>query len=648
MPKHNSILKHDFFNLLKTDNYLFSFLLEKQVSGFCYWRLKPDDEIWLSANFWKMTGYDSPADDMSERILNTKDFLSIKSFFNNNTDNNTSYEGTFSLIHRDGHKTLNKIIARAIQCEANEINGIAIAFIRKMDNANLKSSESDFLGNVSHELRTPLNGVIGFTDLLLKSELSPQQRKFTDTIYHSADKLEALINDMLEYADLSANKIKLEPTPTKLYELCHEITEFIDQFYNNKNNRVYFNHTIDPDNKVLADPHKLRQVLLNLLNNAAKFTNNGKITLQVDKIADNSNTCTFQFSIKDSGSGIARKNLKKITKAFDQEDSSLTRPHEGMGLGLAITDSLLKLMNSSLSIESTPGKGSSFSFQISFKKVKKAADSSSKIIEKQADIVFSTNNNSEFPYKILIAEDNPINQFLIQTIIEKIFPQAKLVICENGIEAVKNFKQERFDIIILDIQMPFMSGYEAAVEIRKLEKSKRIPIIALTARTLEKEKELCFESGMDEYLTKPVIYETLKKVLYSHLNRNHQQGKQTTKKIYGLTYLNELSEGDNFIIKDSLGMFISWVGEKIMEAREVLNEKKFEDLKNIAHNIKPSFEMIENLTGSELCNDIVYNATEDMFPDLFAQLNQEYNTLKETILTDYPNLIDYEKENISN
>ena len=661
MPVFEPAIKRTFFNLLEEDKELFSWLLKKEVASYCYWEPSPRSAIWVSEDFWKLIGYYDLKEEepllLTNKTFNSKDFLTLKSTYENNTDIGFCKKGTFTLLTKSGDKILYEIISKAIRNETNELTGIVIAFLEKKENTVkaiekwpndsvlIEEYKAAFLGNISHELRTPLNGVKGFTDLLLKSDLTPIQNTFADTIYNSACKLEELIDDMLEYNHLMANKIKLEPTPTKLYNLCKEITEFIDNQHINENIQIHYKCEITPEYIVSADAYKLRQILLNLFSNATKFTNKGDITLTVTEVSDKPNSYTLLFSVTDSGLGIAPENLEKIKTAFDQEDPSLTRSQEGMGLGLAITDSLLKLMQSRLKIESTPGKGSSFSFEITFDKVQDTASPLENNVTNEINVLTNINSyNTSF--KILIAEDNPINQFLVQTILEKIFPQAILSICDNGMEAVEAYQNNAFDIILMDIQMPVMSGYEATKEIRKLEKpGNRIPVIALTARVLEKEKKLCFECGMDEYLTKPVDYETLKKALYQHLSIKNRPTTKTERQLYNLNYLETLSEGDDQVILDSLSMFTTWVDKKLTEAYTYLKSQKLDDLKNVVHAIKPSFEMVESVEGSLLCNDIIHQAKEEEIPGLITKLQEEYHRLKEAIKNDFPNLRDYEKEN---
>ena len=520
-------------------------------------------------------------------------------------------------------------------------------------NAKLKAeaankSKSEFLANMSHEIRTPLNGVIGFTDLLMKTELSKSQEQYMQTVYYSANTLLDLINDILDFSKIEAGKLELSNEKTDLIELCGQTMDIIKHQAHKKDLEVLLNISSEINRFIYADAIRIRQIITNLLGNAVKFTEKGEVELKIEAVPCdiNSDEMLYTFSIRDTGIGIAPNNLQKVFNAFDQEDTSTTRKYGGTGLGLTISNKLLGLMDSKLEVKSELGLGSVFSFAIMFK-TEKGEDYKEEITKEITRVLVVDDNKNNriilkemlaignikselvsngiealqslegtnrfdlaivdynMPYmngidlighirnklnytredlpiillhssadddkisqackdlnvqfniakpikidqlfkmlknmkvsvketvptesskgvikaetifNILVAEDNPVNKFLAKTIIRKALPNANILEVENGVEAVEMYKNVRVDLILMDIQMPIMSGFEATQKIRALEdKDRHVPIIALTARTLKGEPERCVEFGMDDYITKPVIFNTIRDVIQTYL-----------------------------------------------------------------------------------------------------------------------------------
>ncbi|HZJ37238.1 MAG TPA: response regulator, partial [Gillisia sp.] len=520
-------------------------------------------------------------------------------------------------------------------------------------NAKLKAeaankSKSEFLANMSHEIRTPLNGVIGFTDLLMKTDLTKSQRQYMQTVYYSANTLLDLINDILDFSKIEAGKLELSNEKTDLIELCGQTIDIIKYQAHKKDLEVLLNISSEINRFIYADAIRIRQIITNLLGNAIKFTEKGEVELKIEATPceNSSEEMLYTFSIRDTGIGIAPNNLQKVFNAFDQEDASTTRKYGGTGLGLTISNKLLGLMESKLEVTSELGIGSVFSFVIRFKSEKgedyleettKAItrvlvvddNKNNRIILKemlaigniqselvsngiealqslegtnrfdlaivdynmpymngidlighirnklnytreelpiillhssaydeqiyqackdlkvqfnitkpiQIDQLFKILKNMKVSVKeevatedskglvktatvftILVAEDNPVNKFLAKTIIRKALSNANILEVENGLEAVEIYKNVPVDLILMDIQMPIMSGFEATQKIRSLEsKDRHVPIVALTARTLKGEQERCVEFGMDDYITKPVIFNTIRDIIQTYL-----------------------------------------------------------------------------------------------------------------------------------
>ncbi|WP_051621136.1 PAS domain-containing hybrid sensor histidine kinase/response regulator [Leeuwenhoekiella sp. MAR_2009_132] len=577
----------------------------------------------------------------------------------------------WTYVRKDGSELQVHLVVTAIKNEQGEIKGYLgvasdISDLKAMEASLLKAktraenanrSKSEFLANMSHEIRTPLNGVIGFTDILMQTDLNENQRKYMETVYTSAVSLLDLINDILDFSKIEAGKLEINEEHVNLSDLCGRSVEMIKQLAHEKNIEILLNIPGNLNHYVMADGLRLRQVLINLLSNSVKFTHKGEIELKIEQqgIDEESQKRNYKFSIRDTGIGIAPQNLQKIFRAFDQEDASTTRKYGGTGLGLTISNRLLELMGSKLEVTSELGFGTTFSFTVNFanepyltndtpndislKRVLIIDDNqNNRVILKEMlssrniettlvengidaleilegdidydlaiidyhmpyingiDLVCHMRNELKIPKEklpvlllhssgedqqinsrseelgiinkmvkpvqrhqlfefiddfenpvalipttfetvepidlttltptILIAEDNPVNKFLTRTIIRKLLPLAKLIEVDDGFQAVEAFKNSTpIDFILMDIQMPIMSGFEATEEIRLLEnEERRIPIIALTARAIKGERERCLQNGMDDYVSKPVVLDDLKKCVEQFLVEKDKSG----------------------------------------------------------------------------------------------------------------------------
>lgn len=390
----------------------------------------------------------------------------------------------------------------------------------KKEAEDANKAKTEFLANMSHEIRTPLNGVIGFSDLLMQSNLTETQMEYMNTVNTSAKTLLDVVNDILDFSKIEAGKLELDIDNFKIKLLSNQVIEAIK--YQTIQKKLELNITLSDNlpQVVKGDKMRLRQILINLLGNAIKFTNKGFIELKIETIAVHKNgTNTIRFSVIDTGIGIDKRNQEKIFEAFTQEDSTTTRRFGGTGLGLTISNKLLGLMKSKLNVVSELGKGSTFYFDVNFE----VNDESVLGIDNNATdhgLLLQNMGNSELKQdtKILIVDDNSVNIFLSKILVKKILPNAIIYEAVNGLDAVNKYSEQRPDIILMDVQMPVMNGYEATEAIRKLENSGfRTPIIGLTAGVLLGEKEKCIDAGMDEYVSKPVVKETLEKMFYKWL-----------------------------------------------------------------------------------------------------------------------------------
>jgi PAS domain S-box-containing protein len=380
-------------------------------------------------------------------------------------------------------------------------------------------AKSEFFATMSHEIRTPLNGVLGMVDLLLVTELDDYQQKYAETIAISGGLLLTILNNILDFSKIEAGQLSLDKSPFDLREMLEEVTAvFIPQVQKQQLELAIYFMPPDLPTQLFGDSARIRQVLTNLIGNSCKFTKKGGVTLSVILKKESSDGFFLRFAVQDTGIGISKEQQQKLFQPFVQADSSTTRKYGGTGLGLVIVKRLVELMGGCMGLESKPGHGSTFWFDIVLGHYNKEPTLSYKPVEKVDKIDFSVNRPAvRFPdVQILVAEDFEINRDVILGMLNNMGCQVDWV--ENGQDASEVLKEKSYNLIFMDLHMPKIDGFQATAAIRQREKaaglSSRIPIIALTADAMSGDREKCLASGMDDYIAKPYKAEDLVRIIH--------------------------------------------------------------------------------------------------------------------------------------
>jgi len=422
------------------------------------------------------------------------------------------------VVYTERDKELMTFVARHIGSSLTRKKRIDQLKAAKERAEKAEKNKSTFLANMSHEIRTPMNGIMGLTDLVLRSEISDQQRNYLEMVNSSADRLLKLINDILDFSKIDAGKLELNPTPFSLRNLLAEAMEILTVGAAQKNIdlKAICDETI-PD-CIIGDSDKLSQILINLVGNGIKFTDKGAVTLKVEEtVAEppRPGQISLHFQIQDTGIGIPRDKIKNVFEAFNQLGTTRNSNHRGTGLGLVIAAELVDMMGGTIDVHSRQGEGTMFYFTLNFPVSAQAIDIPNKDFVNR----FAPADNNSKVLNILLVEDEYINRTLGVTVLER--EGWNVTTAEDGLEAMVKYDEADFDMILMDIQMPELDGFETTKLIRKNEKITGVhtPIIAMTAYAVNGDKEKCLDVGMDGYVAKPIRPEILRNEIESVLRQ---------------------------------------------------------------------------------------------------------------------------------
>ncbi|NEV94089.1 PAS domain S-box protein [Psychroflexus sp. YR1-1] len=679
---------------------------EREILGKNIWSITPENETTASDHKQIQKLKDLKKLGPIEKVLKTKsgDLITV--------DIN-------GLIHFDKHGR--RIVISTLQDVTEQKKIEKKLKTSKAEAIKASQAKSEFVANMSHEMRTPLNGVIGFSDLLMKTPLNEVQHQYMRTVFQSAHILLDLINDVLDFSKIESGKLQLDTTKTDLHSITEEVIDLTKYEAHKKGLELILIVNTNVPDYVWVDSVRLKQILMNLLNNAIKFTDQGSVTLRVSLKNKSNHLSNLTFSVEDTGVGIAKENQKKIFNAFIQEDTSVTKKYGGTGLGLAISDKILNMMNSKLRLKSKTGQGSKFYFEVSLQSeydlnqkntsdtdlkhvlvissifeyfetiknnlkafklkthyAKDLKTASQKMNEFSPQIIFinqehsitdsyqlvsklkthikskntrfvliSKSNSSEYyenedfikhfdqlltkpvkksnllklilkteknenevvadeinttpveeteGLKFLIAEDNLINMELIKSYLKNIYSSVNIFEAEDGLKAFKLFKKYSPDMVFSDIQMPNMNGYELAESIRKEKTGKTVPIIAITAGTVKGTKEKCIESGMNDYISKPILQESIKNIISKYaqdINKNPGKSlperepskvidKNETGDFKKSHLMNMIGHNEQFF-NELIKLADETLTQALVDLEELENETEF---KKLAHKIK--------------------------------------------------------------
>lgn len=501
-------------------------------------------------------------------------------------------------------------------------------------------TKQQFLSNMSHEIRTPMNAILGFTKVLLRTSLSHEQKEYLKAIKTSSDALIVLINDILDMAKVDAGKMTFDENPFDLDASISAMLHLFETKIEEKNLKLIKEYDVNIPKVLAGDAMRLRQIILNLMSNAVKFTALGSIKVKVSLLSENEECAVIKFSIEDTGIGIAQNNLSGIFESFQQATSDTSKLYGGTGLGLAIAKKLVDEQGGTIEVMSEIDKGSTFSFSLKYKK-----SNDTPLIELKSTV-------EEFVYQkvyALVVEDIPLNQMLLKTLLDDFGFQYDIAV--NGKQAIEKLNEKLYDIILMDLQMPVMNGFEATKHIREVMRLDT-PIIALTAHVTSSDLEKCITVGMNDYITKPLDEVSLQKKIVHLVNQSHIELVQVAHtamehmkdckgiKHINLTKLDKLVKSNPILMSEMISIYLNQTPKLISTAMTCLEEENWDTLAKVIHKIIPSLSIVGiDLEYEKMAREIqnllekeIYDEVPNLVKQLEPVINQSCRELEEELI----------------
>ena len=535
-----------------------------------------------------------------------------------------------------------KVFAELATTIAEEAKAKAESATRIAEDA--VKAKQQFLSNMSHEIRTPMNAIIGFTKVLLKTDLTAKQREYLVAIKLSGDALIVLINDILDLAKVDAGKMIFEQTAFKMEASISAMLHLFEPKIQEKNLLLVKEYDKNIPAVLVGDPVRLHQIILNLLSNAVKFTSKGKIMVRVHLLKEDEEKATIEFSVTDTGIGITESKIGKIFENFQQASSTTSRLYGGTGLGLAIVKQLVEPQGGSITVKSSVNEGSVFRFVLDFKKTKSEAEAETEFLELDKEIK---------DIRVLVVEDMALNQLLMKTLLDDFGFERD--IASNGKIAIEKLQENNYDIILMDLQMPEMNGFEATDYIRNKLHSK-IPIVALTADVTTVDLAKCKAVGMNDYIAKPVderllyskIVGLVKKSSLPKYNEDEEDEKNHHEvlRCINLDYLTHRTKSDPALMMEMISLYLEQTPPLVSLMKESFEKKDWHGLYAAVHKMIPSFSIMgissdfENMAKrvkeyantqqqTEVIADLVIKL-ENICQQACLELQEEFNAIKKT------------------